>query len=80
MSDEPLGRVREEDEDEEEVEETVESKADGEEGDGHEGGDGGVAEEAEAEGGHVASAHWTTQPDDPHLTERMMLTMLTSVR
>ena len=70
MPDKPLRGVREEDEDEEEDNEAVESEGDGEEGDGHEGSDGGVAEQAEAEGGHVTATDWATQPDDTYLEGR----------
>ena len=39
----------------------------GEQGDGDEGGDGRVAEEAEAERGHIAAAHRATEPHHPNL-------------
>ena len=40
----------------------MEGEDQGEQGDGDEGGDGRVAEEAEAERGHIAAAHRATEP------------------
>ena len=67
LPDKPLRGVWEEDEYEEEDGKAVESEDQGEHGHGEEGGDGGVAEEAEAEGCHVATAHRATQTHHPHL-------------
>ena len=45
----------------------MEGEDQGEQGDGDEGGDGRVAQEAEAERGHIAAAHRATEPHHSNL-------------